>query len=455
MSTFDVSALEPQWQAMVSWVESTVGGRVTRAERQARWRPAWYLDVTTDTGTVPVYFRGGRGGPASMQLLRHEGSVLQVLERHDVPVPHVYGVCEEPEGLLLAGVPGVDAFHRAPADVQDAVAEEFLQALARWHAIPAEEFEAVGLPRPASATEQALMDLDHLEAAYRAARSAPAPLLEFALAWLRRNVPAEPGRTVLVQGDTGPGQFLFDDGRLTAVIDWELSKLGDPMYDLACVRGRDLSYPFGDLPARLARYAEISGTPVDLPKLRYYSVRSLIITPLSLSPLLASRSPMHDYSMYLAWDAVYGRAMVECLAEAAGVDLDPVPELPEVTTSRSHLHDVVVGALQGEIAELAGDAFAGYRVRSIAMLADHLRLAERIGPAVDAARLSEAAALTGASPTTVAEADAAVEQLVARSGPERDADLIRYFYRQAVRNEQLVGPLLGELAETATLSPVA
>ena len=451
---FDASTLSPQWQSMVRWTEATVGGTVTRAERQARWRPAWYLDVETADGTVAVYFRGGRGGPHSLDLLRHEGAVLQVLEAHDVPVPHVYGICEEPEGLLLSSEAGTDAFHRAPEDVQEAVAEEFLQALARWHAIPAEAFEAVGLKRPDSAEAQALMDLDHLEAAYRAARSAPAPLLEFALRWLRRNVPAEQGRTVLVQGDTGPGQFLFAEGRLTAVIDWELSKLGDPMYDLACVRGRDLSYPFGDLPRRLARYSEISGIPVDVPKLRYYTVRSLVITPLSLYPLLASRSPAHDYSMYLAWDAVYGRAMVESLAEAAGVELTPVPPLDEVPTPRSHLHDVVVEALQGEFAALTDDPFATYRLRSIGMLADHLRLAERIGPAVDAARLADAEALTGVACTKVAEADAAVEELILTAGPERDTELIRYLHRQAVRNERLVGPLLGELAETADLSPV-
>jgi len=69
-------------------------------------------------------------------------------------------------------------------------------------------------------------------------------------------LPDHAGPTVLVQGDTGPGQFLFDNGHITGVIDWELAKFGDPMYDLAWVRGRDMSYPFGDFPARPRRYAE-------------------------------------------------------------------------------------------------------------------------------------------------------------------------------------------------------
>lgn len=37
----------------------------------------------------------------------------------------------------------------------------------------------------------------------------PAPLLRFCIDWLERNIPDYDGPTVLVQGDTGPGNFMY------------------------------------------------------------------------------------------------------------------------------------------------------------------------------------------------------------------------------------------------------
>ena len=88
-------------------VERLVGGRVVRRERQARWRPAWYLDVETDAGLVPIYFRGARGlGQGGVYGLEHEAAVLQVLEAHGIPVPHVDGCSEEPRGIVMQRSPG-------------------------------------------------------------------------------------------------------------------------------------------------------------------------------------------------------------------------------------------------------------------------------------------------------------------------------------------------------------
>ena len=86
----------------------------------------------------------------------------------------------------------------------------------------------------------------------------PLPMMTFACQWLRRNVPRKPVRPVLCQGDTGPGNLLFHEGRVSALVDFELAHLADPMTDLACIRSRDLYTPLGRFPERLARYAELS-----------------------------------------------------------------------------------------------------------------------------------------------------------------------------------------------------
>ena len=70
---------------------------------------------------------------------------------------------------------------------------------------------------------------------------------------------------VLVQGDTGPGNFMFDGDRLVAVTDWELAHWGDLHDDLAWLLVRDTLERFPDLDDRLrrlrARRAATGSTP--------------------------------------------------------------------------------------------------------------------------------------------------------------------------------------------------
>ena len=43
----------------------------------------------------------------------------------------------------------------------------------------------------------------------------------FGRRWLLNHVPRAVERTVLLQGDTGPGNFMFENHRVTAVVYWE------------------------------------------------------------------------------------------------------------------------------------------------------------------------------------------------------------------------------------------
>lgn len=445
---------DPQWARAFAWVEATLGGTVVRAERQARWRPAWFLDVERDGRTLPLYWRGDRGlGDPEASPLRTEARVLEFLAAEGIPVPLVHGFCEDPMGILMDRVAGEVDIHRAAPDELERVAEDYLRVLARCHAIDPDRLVEVGLRRPEGPHSMARESVGRWERPYRAVAAAPAPLIELALWWLGKAAPADPGAPVLVHGDTGPGQFLYDGGRVTAVLDWEFCHLGDPMEDLALIRGRDLSYPFGDLRSRFRRYAELSGNPVDPGRLRYYSVLAMLITPAGLYPVLTARPRGADYAQVLAWNAVYSRALVQCLADACGIALEPV-ELPEpVASPRQWIHDVVVDQLRTDVAGRAGDDFGRYQVEAVALLADHLRLADRLGPAFDEADRRDAAALLGVRTSTREETDEAVQQLVRAAAAERSPELIRFLHRRTVRDEALLAPLLGELRDTATLTP--
>ena len=59
----------------------------------------------------------------------------------------------------------------------------------------------------------------------------PRPALRFGGRWLSRHAPSC-ARAALVHGDFRVGNVLFDERGLTAVLDWELAHLGDPLEDL-------------------------------------------------------------------------------------------------------------------------------------------------------------------------------------------------------------------------------
>jgi aminoglycoside phosphotransferase (APT) family kinase protein len=75
----------------------------------------------------------------------------------------------------------------------------------------------------------------------------------------------------IVHGDLRVGNFLAVDGRVTALLDWEMAHLGDPLEDLAWTY-RSLWSPERQLPYAdfLARYEARSGRAVDHQVLRYY-----------------------------------------------------------------------------------------------------------------------------------------------------------------------------------------
>jgi len=59
------------------------------------------------------------------------------------------------------------------------------------------------------------------------------PALVTLFGWLLNNIPPMPGQPVLLHGDIGFHNFLFHEGRLSAVLDWEFGHLGDPAEDIA------------------------------------------------------------------------------------------------------------------------------------------------------------------------------------------------------------------------------
>lgn len=440
-------ALEPRWQRAVAEVERMVGGRVVRAVRQARWRPAWDFDVERDGETVPVYFRGDRAEGSGVYGLEHEYGVLRVLAANGIPVPHVYGFCDEPRGIVMQRAPGRANLATArDDDERRAVLDHYMELLVAMQRIPVADFEALGFHRPTTARELALADLPRWEQSFRARKKRPEPLIELVLRWLHGHLPADRTRACFATGDAG--QFLFENGRVTAVIDLELAFLGDPLADLGAMRSRDTSEPLGDLSRGYRRYAELSGEPIDAVVLNFHSVRFALNTPLAVAPLCADPPPGFNLAQYLSWYLVYGRLPLEVIAEVEGIALDPPHasgtaagnEAPSSPASRFGVaHDTLVALLE------SGER--SYATDTALRVAQYVREVDRHGARVAAQDADELATLLGRRIDDPREADAALEARV--SGAERDetATIVRYLHRRTLRHEALLRPAMRELAD--------
>jgi aminoglycoside phosphotransferase (APT) family kinase protein len=100
-------------------------------------------------------------------------------------------------------------------------------------------------------------------------------LLLDAFLTLRRNKP-RPLPLSLIHGDFNPANFLYADGKVSALIDWENSRVGDPREDLGWMMMMDelsntqiMSHP-ADEGGFLAYYNKLTGYEITEQELGYF-----------------------------------------------------------------------------------------------------------------------------------------------------------------------------------------
>ena len=177
--------------------------------------------------------------PSAHDVLR-EARILRALEGH-APVPRVRASCDDP-GLIGAPflvmdlVEGDVAATGVPPALDDeagrrAMAEELVDALVTLHAVDWRAAGLEGLGRPDGYLERQVRRFTGL---WECNRTRDLPAMERIAAWLGERLPDSPPATV-VHGDFRLGNVIFAPGapaRLVAVLDWEMSTIGDPLADV-------------------------------------------------------------------------------------------------------------------------------------------------------------------------------------------------------------------------------
>jgi aminoglycoside phosphotransferase (APT) family kinase protein len=174
----------------------------------------------------------------SAHAIEREFRVLQALGTAGFPVPNVRHLCDDPavigtafylmdhvEGRVIwePGMPGSDAAERA------AVYGAMIAALARLHGF---DPVRVGLGDFGRGEAYVARQIARWTEQYRASRTDDIPEMERLIVWLPQQVPAQ-RRIAIVHGDFRLDNIILSDDRpeIRAVLDWELSTLGDPVAD--------------------------------------------------------------------------------------------------------------------------------------------------------------------------------------------------------------------------------
>ena len=217
-----------------------------------------------------------------------EFRVLQSLESTPVPVPKMYWLERDEKWLerpfvVMEKMPGTPTPHRlalfAPEDpvLRAKIANQFVEILANIHAVDWKGFGLAFLGVPEAGTDCACREIDKWEKVIDKDKLEPQPILTEALLWLKNNKP-EIEQITLVHGDFKQDNFLFENEKITAFLDWELTHLGDPMEDLgwACMEWwrQDTHLICGLLEKEefFRYYENLSGIKVDEQKVFFYQV---------------------------------------------------------------------------------------------------------------------------------------------------------------------------------------
>jgi aminoglycoside phosphotransferase (APT) family kinase protein len=157
--------------------------------------------------------------------------------------PRVYLLCDDPEVVgaifyVMERRHGVVVRHEEPPQIKDhpdvrkRVGLALIDSLADLHAIDIDKASLTHLGKPSGFVERQVRGWGE-----RWQRSKTGEVAEMdALAnWLVDHLPPNPARSTVVHGDFKLDNLMLDandPSRLTAVLDWEMAALGDPLVDL-------------------------------------------------------------------------------------------------------------------------------------------------------------------------------------------------------------------------------
>ena len=176
----------------------------------------------------------------SAHAVEREHQLIAALHPTGFPVARPYGLCEDAEVIgapfyIMEMVEGRTFWDGALPDMRaterTAVYEAIVDTLAALHSV---DYVAAGLGEYGKPGNYFERQVARWSKQYRMSQTDDLPEVEKLIEWLPRTVPAQT-RTSIVHGDFRIDNMIFApaEPRVLAVLDWELSTLGDPLADFS------------------------------------------------------------------------------------------------------------------------------------------------------------------------------------------------------------------------------
>lgn len=267
------------------------------------------------------YVMRSKPGPVAKLLpsahaIEREFKVMSGLAGTDVPVPHMYALCEDEsiigrafcimefkDGRILwdQSLPSMTNAQRS------AIYDEMNRVMAALHTVDVHKQGLADYGKPGNYFER---QIGRWSKQYVASVTQPIEEMDQLMVWLPANMPAsakDESKVSIVHGDYRLDNVMFARGADTviAVLDWELSTLGHPLADFSyhCMAWH--------IPASLGRGIgglDIAalGIPSEAEYMRRYCERTGLATPEQLKA---------DWNFYLAYNMFRIAAILQGIAK--------------------------------------------------------------------------------------------------------------------------------------------
>lgn len=253
---------------------------VRRIDPSSKLRRTWPLTGGVSAQVTAFEFEQTDGQTRKLVVRQHgaadlvqnphlaaaEFRLLQLLRTHHLPVPAPYYL-DQSSQIFPTPFIVVEYIKSTPEDVPPHLPDLIFQLathLARIHSLTAAAVDLSFLPQQEKRAAQTLRDRPAaVESAFDEGRIRA--ILESVWPLPPRNP------TVLLHGDFWPGNILWQEGRLVAIIDWEDAATGDPLADLANSR-LELLWAYGRAAMRRFTRQYQALAPLDCSHLLYWDL---------------------------------------------------------------------------------------------------------------------------------------------------------------------------------------
>ncbi|MDM8356289.1 phosphotransferase [Pandoraea communis] len=236
---FDTVALE-RW--LIAHVDGFAGPLTVTQFNGGQSNPTYRLSTPG-----AAYVLRTKPAPAAKLLpsahaIEREYRVMDALAGTDVPVARMRGLCEDESVIGLAfyvmnfvpgrvfwdpSLPGMTAAERS------AIYDEMNRVISALHRV---DYRAIGLESYGKPGDYIARQIARWSKQYRASETETIDAMDQLIEWLPAHLPADvPEHTTIVHGDFRLDNLIFHptEPRVLAVLDWELSTLGDPLADFS------------------------------------------------------------------------------------------------------------------------------------------------------------------------------------------------------------------------------